>query len=75
MPGIRAGDWLMADIVVLKRDFGVGLIRKGVPESRLSYSLSQIEALNFADLVANRDRLLNLKPPRISVRISAYAIG
>jgi hypothetical protein len=50
-------------IAVLKCDFGVGLIRKGFPESRLSYSAEQIEALNYADLAADRDRLLNLKPP------------
>jgi hypothetical protein len=28
----------------------------------LSYSAAQIEALNYADLAADRDRLLNLKP-------------
>ena len=50
-------------IAVLKCDFGVGIIRKGFPESRLSYSAAQIEALNYADLAADRDRLLNLKPP------------
>jgi hypothetical protein len=50
-------------IAVLKCDHGVGLVRKGFPESRLSYSPAQIEALNYADLAADRDRLLNLKPP------------
>jgi hypothetical protein len=30
----------------------------------LSYSAAQIEALNYADLAADRERLLNLKPPR-----------
>jgi hypothetical protein len=50
-------------IAVLKCDFGVGIIRKGSPESRLSYSAAQIEALDYADLAADRDRLLNLKPP------------
>jgi hypothetical protein len=50
-------------IAVLKCDFGVGIVRKGVPESRLSYSATQIEAFNYADLAADRDRLLNLKPP------------
>jgi hypothetical protein len=29
----------------------------------LSYSTAQIEALNYADLAADRERLLNLKPP------------
>jgi len=50
-------------IAVLKCDFGVGIVRKGSPESRLSYSPAQIEALNYADLAADRDRLLNLKRP------------
>jgi Methyltransferase domain len=51
-------------VAVLKCDFGVGLIRKGSPESRLSYSVAEIEALNYADLAADRERLLNLKPPK-----------
>jgi Methyltransferase domain len=50
-------------IAVLKSDFGIGVIRKGPPESRLSYSAAQIEALDYEDLAADRDRLLNLKPP------------
>ncbi len=50
-------------IAVLDCDYGVGIIRKGFPESRLSYSAEQIEALDYADLAADRDRLLNLKPP------------
>lgn len=51
-------------IAVLKCDFGVGIVRKGFPESQLSYSAPQIKALNYADLAAHRDRLLNPKPPR-----------
>ena len=50
-------------IAVLDCDWGVGIVRKGAPESRLSYSPAQIEALEYADLAANRDGLLNLKPP------------
>ena len=50
-------------IAVLKCDFGVGVVRKGLPDSRLSYSAAQIEALDYADLAADRERLLNLKPP------------
>jgi hypothetical protein len=38
-------------------------VRKGTPESRLSYSVAQIEDLNYADLAADREHLLNLKPP------------
>lgn len=50
-------------IAVLDCDFGVGVVRKGLPELRLSYSAAQIEALDYADLAADRKRLLNLKPP------------
>jgi Methyltransferase domain len=50
-------------VAVLNCDYGVGVVRKGVPESRLSFSPAQIEALNYADLAADRERLLNLKPP------------
>jgi hypothetical protein len=49
---------------VLKCDQGVGFVRKGCPESTLSYSAEQVEALTYADLKADRKRLLNLKPPR-----------
>ncbi len=51
-------------IGVLKCDQGVGFVRKGTPESTLSYSSAQIEALTYADLKADRKRLLNLRPPR-----------
>lgn len=49
---------------VLKCDQGVGFVRKGTPESTLPYSVQQIEAFTYADLKADRKRLLNLKPPR-----------
>lgn len=49
---------------VLKCDQGVGFVRKGSPESPLSYSVEQVEALTYADLKADRKRLLNLKSPR-----------
>ncbi|WP_082950404.1 MULTISPECIES: class I SAM-dependent methyltransferase [unclassified Mycobacterium] len=50
-------------LVVLDCDWGVGIVRKGTPESRLSYSPAQIEALDYADLAADRQGLLNLRPP------------
>jgi hypothetical protein len=50
-------------VAVLDCDFGVGIIRKGAPESTLSYSAEEIDALDYADLVADRKGLLNLKPP------------
>nr|WP_245848862.1 class I SAM-dependent methyltransferase [Mycobacterium palustre] len=49
---------------VLKCDQGVGFVRKGSPETSLSYSAEQVEALTYADLKADRQRLLNLKPAR-----------
>jgi Methyltransferase domain len=49
---------------VLKCDQGVGFVRKGTPQSTLSYTPAQIEALTYADLKADRRRLLNLKSPR-----------
>jgi hypothetical protein len=51
-------------VAVLKCDTGVGIVRKGTPESRLAYTPAQIEALSYSDLAADRKRLLNLKPPR-----------
>lgn len=50
-------------IAVLNCDRGVGVVRKGRPDSQLSYSAEQIESLNYEDLAADRGRLLNLKPP------------
>ncbi|KUI42164.1 biotin carboxyl carrier protein [Mycobacterium sp. IS-1590] len=51
-------------IAVLNCDFGVGLLRRGTPESRLSYTPEQIESMSYEDLAADRKRMLNLKPPR-----------
>jgi len=49
---------------VLKCDQGVGFVRKGSPESTLPYSPEQVATFTYADLKADRTRLLNLKPPR-----------
>jgi len=49
---------------VLKCDQGVGFVRKGSPESTLPYSPEQVAGLTYADLKADRTRLLNLKPSR-----------
>ncbi len=51
-------------VAVLKCDMGVGVVRKGTPESRLAYSAAEVDALTYADLKADRKRLLNLKSPR-----------
>jgi hypothetical protein len=50
-------------VAVLDCDRGVGVVRKGSPESRLPYSAAQIESLDYEDLAADRERLLNLRPP------------
>ncbi|BBZ36295.1 class I SAM-dependent methyltransferase [Mycolicibacterium confluentis] len=49
-------------VAVLDCDFGVGLVRRGVPESMLSFTAEQIDALSYEDLAADREHLLNLKP-------------
>ncbi|PRC41435.1 biotin carboxyl carrier protein [Mycobacterium sp. ITM-2017-0098] len=49
---------------VLKCDQGVGFVRRGSPDTTLPYSPEQVDALTYADLKADRKRLLNLKPPR-----------
>jgi hypothetical protein len=35
------------DVAVLDCDFGVGIVRKNVPESRLQYTRAQIDALTM----------------------------
>lgn len=51
-------------VAVLDCDFGVGLIRKGSPDSLLPYSAAEVEELAYGDLAADRQQLLNVKPPR-----------
>lgn len=60
-------------IAVLDCDWGVGIVKKGPSDSRLSYSPEEIEALSYADLAAGRERLLNLKPPAYLDRLLASA--
>ena len=50
-------------VAVLDCDRGVGLVRKGAPNAQLPYTTAQIEALDYDDLAADRERLLNLQPP------------
>ncbi len=50
-------------VAVLRCDMGVGVVRKGIPESPLTYTPAQIEELSYSDLAADRKNLLNLKPP------------
>jgi hypothetical protein len=50
-------------VAVLDCDWGVGVVRRGTPESELNYSTAEIEEMTYANLEADRDCLLNLKPP------------
>lgn len=50
-------------VAVLKCDFGVGVVRKGSPDSRLPYTAAEVDALTYSNLAADRQRLLNLQPP------------
>jgi hypothetical protein len=49
-------------IFVLDADFGVGVVVKGEPEGRLHYSVEEIAAMQYEDLAARREEILNLKP-------------
>jgi len=50
-------------VAVLNCDFGVGLIRKGLPESTLSFSPEEIGSMSYEALRENRKHLLNLRAP------------
>lgn len=47
---------------VLDCDCGLGIVRKGKPESRLNLTEEQINQISYEDLVEDMDNLLNLKP-------------
>lgn len=49
------------NIVVIDCDYGVGIIRKGSPESMLAYDETQIDRLTYSDLTSRRKEFLNLK--------------
>ena len=51
------------NVFVLDCDMGIGVVTRGKMENKLSYAPEEIEKLDYQDLVANRARLLNLKPP------------
>lgn len=48
-------------VAVIDTDHGVGIIRKGNPESMLDLKLEEIKNLTFKDLMKDREKLLNLK--------------
>lgn len=48
-------------IFTLDCDYGLGIIKRGQPESALDYKPEQIEKMTYQDLAENRVRFLNLK--------------
>lgn len=49
-------------IFVLDCDYGVGVVRFGVPEAQLVLTTEGIDTMTYVDLERDRERLLNLKP-------------
>lgn len=49
-------------IFTLDADWGIGIIRRGTPESRISFSISEITQADYRFFAQNRYALLNLKP-------------
>lgn len=49
-------------VSVLDCDHGVGVVRRGLPDERLELDAAAIERLTYDDLVADRARLLGLRP-------------
>lgn len=49
------------DVFVLDCDYGVGVVRKGKPDSRLNLTIDDLDRMDYADLERDRSRLLNLK--------------
>jgi hypothetical protein len=50
-------------VAVLDCDHGVGIVLRGDPTSQLRLSQAEIDALEYEDLAADRDRLLGLTSP------------
>ncbi|GAB4015319.1 class I SAM-dependent methyltransferase [Spirosoma koreense] len=50
------------NVFVLDCDQGLGIVTRAKPESTLSFTPAQIEALTYDELVQNRQQWLNLKP-------------
>ena len=50
------------EVMVFDVDWGIGVVRKGRPQSMLSYSVEEIDAMTYKNLESQREELLNLKP-------------
>lgn len=51
------------EVFTLNGDQGVGVARKGTPESTLSFKAEEIDAIPYATFAARRQEMLNLKEP------------
>jgi hypothetical protein len=51
------------EVFTLDCDQGIGLARRGVPQSTLSYKESEIDAIPYTAFAARRREMLNLKDP------------
>jgi len=49
------------NVVTLDCVYGIGIVVRGTPETRLAYMPHQISSLTYTDLDADRERILNLK--------------
>lgn len=57
-------EWDDLNIFTLDLDWGLGIISRGKRDQVLQISTSDIKAMSYSDLDANRVEFLNLKPPR-----------
>jgi hypothetical protein len=62
-------------VCVLDCDEGLGLVARGTPDTTLDLAPRDIARLSYADLCADRDRLLNLRPPWYGAEFLAAALG
>ncbi|MEP7253382.1 MAG: class I SAM-dependent methyltransferase [Ginsengibacter sp.] len=49
------------DVFVVNCDFGLGIITKKKPQDNLTFSIKEIESLDFDDFNANKKKWINLK--------------
>jgi len=59
-------------VCVLACDKGVGIIKRGKPESMLQLSLEQINDMSYGNLFSRREELLNLKGPEYIDHLIEY---
>ena len=50
-------------VMVFDCDYGIGMVRKGIPDKTFTFSKEEISQLTYQDLLDNRVEYLNLKAP------------